>query len=130
MSDSNCICFRCKQPLIEMNSYGQPVWGCVSCKLWWLARNPVRSHSVAGAPSISIRHPPEHLTLSLVESGRQPRFATLSRVKLAAAISVTAERSPAVDSNVRSGFLFENRQGAVSVQLFACGQASEWILFL
>ena len=44
MSDSNCICFRCKQPLIEMNSYGQLLWGCVNCKLWWLARNPVRSH--------------------------------------------------------------------------------------
>ena len=62
MSDLNCICFRCKQPLIEMNSYGQLLWGCVNCKLWWLARDPVRSHLVAGAPSISIRHPPEHLT--------------------------------------------------------------------
>ena len=45
MSDSNCICFRCKQPLIETNSYGQLLWGCVNCKLWWLARGPVRSHS-------------------------------------------------------------------------------------
>ena len=27
MSDLNRICFRCKQPLIEMNSYGQLVWG-------------------------------------------------------------------------------------------------------
>jgi hypothetical protein len=45
MSDSNCICFRCKQPLIETNSYGQLLWGCVNCKLWWLARGPVWSHS-------------------------------------------------------------------------------------
>ena len=45
MSDTNCICFRCKQPLIETNSYGQLLWGCVNCKLWWLARRPVRSHS-------------------------------------------------------------------------------------
>ena len=42
MSDSNCICFRCKQPLIETD---RVTWGCVNCKLWWLARGPVRSHS-------------------------------------------------------------------------------------
>ena len=44
MSNSNCICFRCKQPLIETDSYGELLWGCVNCKLWWLARGPVRPH--------------------------------------------------------------------------------------
>ena len=44
MSGSNCICFRCKRPLIETDSYGQLLWGCVNCKLWWLARDPGRSH--------------------------------------------------------------------------------------
>ena len=44
MSDLNCICFRCKQSLIETDSYGQLLWGCVNCKLWWLARGPGRAH--------------------------------------------------------------------------------------
>jgi len=44
MSDSNCICFQCKRPLIEMDSYGQQVWGCLNCKLWWLVRDPGRRH--------------------------------------------------------------------------------------
>jgi hypothetical protein len=42
MSDSNCICFQCKRPLIETDSYGQLIWGCLNCKLWWLVRYSVR----------------------------------------------------------------------------------------
>ena len=44
MSESNCICIKCKRPLIETNSYGLLVWGCVNCKLWWFVRDPGRSH--------------------------------------------------------------------------------------
>src|SRR4029079_8020537 len=59
MSDPNCICFRCRQPLIEMNSYGQLLWGCVNCKLWWLARGPVRSHSSPKQLPTSIKSNPK-----------------------------------------------------------------------
>ena len=41
---SNCHCFRCRRSLIEINSYGQLLWGCVNCKLWWEGRGPVRPH--------------------------------------------------------------------------------------
>ena len=44
MSESNCYCFRCRQSLIEVNSYGQFLMGCVNCNIWWEARGPVRPH--------------------------------------------------------------------------------------
>jgi len=44
MSHSNCFCFKCKQPLIETDSYEQLIWSCLNCKLWWLVRDPGRPH--------------------------------------------------------------------------------------
>jgi hypothetical protein len=44
MSESNCYCFRCRRSLIEVNSYGQLLTGCVNCNIWWEARGPVGPH--------------------------------------------------------------------------------------
>jgi hypothetical protein len=44
MSESNCYCFKCRRSLIEINSYGQLLAGCVSCNIWWETSGPVRPH--------------------------------------------------------------------------------------
>ena len=44
MSESTCYCFRCRQSLIEVNSYGRLLTGCVNCNIWWEAKGPVGPH--------------------------------------------------------------------------------------
>ena len=78
MSGSNCICFRCKRPLIETDSYGQLLWGCVNCKLWWLARGPVRSHSSQEQLRALNLNPPGTPDVDTGESGSAAELGTLA----------------------------------------------------
>ena len=34
----NCYCFRCKQPLIEIEEDGRALKGCLNCNVWWAMR--------------------------------------------------------------------------------------------
>ena len=44
MPDLNCYCIKCKQTLMEIDSRGQLLTGCVNCNIWWAAKGPVRPH--------------------------------------------------------------------------------------
>ena len=76
MSDSNCICFRCKRPLIETDSYGQLLWGCVNCKLWWLARDPGRSN-LSQEQLRALNQAPNRIASATAEIGKSQGFVRI-----------------------------------------------------